>query len=114
MGVPVLMFCLRSHDYRGIIDNIPSAFPSAPFPSLAFAYHQVLSFLFSCYSASRRPGACQEGLVAQQNDPRVPKNIQPYQPQPKTSSQATPQWSQMPAGPGGPVVAPYQPMSGPT
>lgn len=49
------------------------------------------------------------GLGAQLNDPRVPKNIQPYQPPSKPGVPAP-----MPGGspfviPGGPAIAPYQP-----
>lgn len=57
------------------------------------------------------------GMVSQQNDPRVPKNIQPYQPPPgsKHQPQMLPSMPQMPLSvPGGPMIAPYQPApSGP-
>lgn len=57
-------------------------------------------------------------LVHQQADPRVPTNIQPYQPPPsaRTAPTYTPQgFAQGPLQlPGGPVIAPYQPApSGP-
>jgi len=58
----------------------------------------------------------QGGLVHQQNDPRVPKNIQPYQPPPSSRNPVAPSVPmQSPLQlPGGPVIAPYQPAaSGP-
>jgi len=55
------------------------------------------------------------GLMPQQNDPRVPKNIQPYQPQ--GSRNVAPPLPSFGGGlqiPGGPTIAPYQPApSGP-
>lgn len=55
-------------------------------------------------------------LVHQQADPRVPKNIQPYQPSPSRNAPVMPQApGNMPLQlPGGPMIAPYQPApSGP-
>jgi len=55
----------------------------------------------------------QGGLVPQMSDPRVPKNIQPYQPPLKNNAMPQPQFGAVQL-PGGPVIAPYQPApSGP-
>jgi len=60
------------------------------------------------------------GFAHQMDDPRVPKNIQPYQPSPGArgaSSSAAPNFSSGGGGysvPGGPMIAPYKPApSGP-
>lgn len=55
--------------------------------------------------------ASQQG-VRSVNDPRVPKNIQPYQPPAgSASSKAPPSYNPMQV-PGGPVIAPYTPAPG--
>jgi hypothetical protein len=56
------------------------------------------------------------GVMGQTNDPRVPKNIQPYQPSVSNNSSSShfAQRSAPLAIPGGPVIAPYEPApSGP-
>eukprot|EP00927_Polykrikos_kofoidii_P043660 TRINITY_DN3772_c0_g1_i5.p1 TRINITY_DN3772_c0_g1~~TRINITY_DN3772_c0_g1_i5.p1 ORF type:complete len:543 (-),score=139.62 TRINITY_DN3772_c0_g1_i5:223-1851(-) len=56
------------------------------------------------------------GLAAQQNDPRVPKNILPYQPSPSVQGETSATSHGSPLFiPGGPIIAPYEPApSGPT
>jgi len=66
----------------------------------------------------------QSAAFAQQHDPRIPKNIQPYQPPPSAKEPPRNNFSNpvqfpgappiapyqpAPAGPGGPMIAPYQP-----
>lgn len=52
------------------------------------------------------------GLMAQQNDPRVPKNIQPYQPPPSSNNFTSSSTSSPIQIPGGLTIAPYEPASG--
>lgn len=49
------------------------------------------------------------GMAAQQHDPRVPKNIQPYQPPPKHGFPASPMHGANLYSGCGPPIAPYQP-----
>jgi len=53
-----------------------------------------------------------ESNVTQYNDPRVPKNILPYQPPPSAAKE--PQFNRAAGAtlPGGPLIAPYQPAPG--